>query len=931
MPIFTMIGTAIAGALFAGSSLAATLISGALAFGAKLALSYLNRPKKRNYSAVQGDTQFGGDVPVNALFGVGKVRGQRLFYAKYGSGNKYNAEVFALANGWCDGLEPYVYFYGEKRDLVARAKIGGEAAHYGVDGYDNLISIRFYDGRPGQLADAKLVADTAALGQTWKSTSRCTGLTYVVIEREYDGDKFGKGRPDFDFVLRGLREYDPRKDSTVAGGSGPQRLDDRSTYVFTKNPAVHRLNYQLGLRGLISGRTLIGEGKSLGQLDLGTYFVAMNVCDTVREGKPTYECGLWATAEDDHTEILKEFDDAMAGYGLNRRGLSGVIPGAPQIPVLEISADDIPIDRAQDVQRRKSAFDLFNHLSGQFTSIESQWAPESLKPIYVNADVAADGRPRQTTNDFLQVTDPDIAQYLLQIRYRQNRKGGSATVPVSRRVGLAVQEGEWVTFDGTDWLITGWQCDEQFRFTLTLAETSSDIYSDAGIEPGPIVIPSPPPINPSLLSTVQNFAVEVGMIAGSDGNEVPALRFTWTPPSDPTITAVRFEYFIGNDPAGQTIYLDQTAAAEAGVYVTSKDVQAGVYYTARATITTTPDRFKTWTPWFTTVAATPPYSIYLPGMVAGIIAATDEMLEPLRATDLRQMYDDTRANALAAMMQDGGQYSDVQRSLTRLQSVYDNVTADYQSLVEVKTGPDSTIVRRLDTFDATIPGLATVSALSATTARVTNLEGTTTAYGGRLDLIEVALPQKADGSALNSLSVTVTNQGNTLNSQGDAITGLQTTIAGKADASALNSLSTTVTNQGNTLSAQGTAITGVQADVGKFSAGGFFRTKAVATESGAQSTIGIYASASSGEGTTREAAILLSAIAGNKSMVGLVADLVYFTDNAGNKAYPFVFSGGVARLENIVVGTLKFDQLYSNNNKLVLRGSGSLADLSVFV
>lgn len=282
MAIFSLIGTIVAGALGLGAT-AATLIGGALAFGAKYLLNnYLNRKKKRSYSAVAGESQIGGAVPISTLYGIGKTSGHRLYYAKYGSGNKFNAEVFRLAHGWCDGLEPYIYMFGKKYDLVVRPIIGNETAHYGVAGFDNLISIRFYDGRPGQAYDAKLVADTAGLGQNWKATSRLTGISYVIVEREYKEDKFPTGRPDFSFVVRGLRCYDPRKDSTIAGGAGPQRLGDLSTYAFTKNPAVQRLNYQLGLRGRVSGRTLIGEGKSLGQLDLSSYIASMNVADTVR-------------------------------------------------------------------------------------------------------------------------------------------------------------------------------------------------------------------------------------------------------------------------------------------------------------------------------------------------------------------------------------------------------------------------------------------------------------------------------------------------------------------------------------------------------------------------------------------------------------------------------------------------------------------------
>ncbi|PLU30769.1 hypothetical protein BMJ27_23565, partial [Sinorhizobium medicae] len=97
------------------------------------------------------------------------------------------------------------------------------------------------------------------------------------------------------------------------------------------------------------------------------------------------------------------------------------------------------------------------------------------------------------------------------------------TVPVSRRFGLAVQEGEWITWRGKSWLISEWRADERLRITLVLSETSAEIYDDDGIEPGPIVVPPTPPINPSLLSTVQNFNVAVGMINGAQGYDTPAL------------------------------------------------------------------------------------------------------------------------------------------------------------------------------------------------------------------------------------------------------------------------------------------------------------------------------------------------------------------------------------------------------------------------
>lgn len=631
MAIFTAIGTAIATALFVDASatfitLAGAVIGTALAVGASALISnYLGRTKKRTYSANQGETQYGGDVPVGALFGTGLVKGQRVFYAKWGSGNKYNAEVFVLSNGWCDGLESTCFFFGEEQTLVSRTIIDNEVAHYGVDGFDDLISIRFYDGRPSQGVDTKLVTDTASLGSIWASTATLDGLCYVVVECEYDAGKFSSGRPSIEFILRGLREYDPRLDDTVSGGSGSHRIDDSSTWEHTLNPALHRLNFQVGLKGLLSGRTILGEGKTLGQLDLSTYFAAMNICDTDMDGHGVYECSLYVSAEDDHTEVLREFDDAMAGYGLNRRGLSGVIAGAPQTSVLTLTDEDIDAERDLEVQYRRSAFDLFNYISGQFTSPDSQYQAESLAPVTVSADVSSDGRIRQTANDFLQVTNADIAQRLLTIRYRQNRYGGSATVPVSRRVGLKVLEGEWITWESLTWLVTKVSYDEEFRFSLELAQTSADVYDEEGIDAGPVIVAPSAPINPSLLSNVAGFAVAVGYLSGADGQQVPSLVFTWTPPADPSITQVIITYRINGTTAEIVTACDAPESGRHEVH----GVASGKQWDAKCTIRCVPDRLKTETSWITTTEVTPDWQLILADFAADFQGA----LESLR-TDL---------------------------------------------------------------------------------------------------------------------------------------------------------------------------------------------------------------------------------------------------------------------------------------------------------
>lgn len=622
MAFLTAIGTAVAGVLFtAGTTaftIAASLVTGALSFGLNLALTYLNRPKARTYSAVQGEQQFGADSYVSTVYGIAAVAGHRVEYFKYGPGNKYNSHVIILATGWCDGLEPEIIFYGEKHNLIAQPVTGNEVESWLVEGFSNKIKIRFYDGRPGQLADSQLIAATSnvpvaganddeSLSNPWAVTDTVDNHAYVVVDEEYEAQYFEKGRLEYLFVLRGLREYDPRFDDTYPGGSGSQRLADPSTWVHTENPAIHRLNYRLGVRGLISGRALIGMGESLGQIHVASHIAAANVCDTPRVvggvSKKTYACSLFVSAADDHSQVLKEFEDAMAGYLVNFSGLSGVVPGAPQIPVLDIGVDDIRADAPKSLRWRKSSYDQYNHFSGNYTSKELLWGSAPLAVVSVNADIAADRSLRSTENDFLQVTDPDIGQYLLHIRYRQNRLGAKATLPVSARVGFRVNVGDWVTYLGREWMVVNHSISKALRVTLKLSEVSADVYSEAGIDAGPILPVYVPVRNPSLASTVYNFSVTAGEIAGEVGSSQPALFFAWNSPNDPSMTGLRVEYW--DSLAPELVLQHLFADVEAGAGVVTAGIEGGRTYVARALPVTFPDRFRAYTDNQATQSQTP--------------------------------------------------------------------------------------------------------------------------------------------------------------------------------------------------------------------------------------------------------------------------------------------------------------------------------------
>lgn len=597
MAIFTLAGSAIATAVGLGAT-AASFISAGLAVGANLALSYFTRQKQtpvtaQARTAIAQQVQFGADVARFTVYGTSAVKGHLHFYGKWGEGNAYNGFVYKLADGWCDGLDPVVFFYGERHVLVGAPTIGGETERWLVSGYDDLIEFRVYDGRPGQAADAKLVADTASGDRRWLSTSRMTNQAYVVVQTRYDKDRFSRGRPEFTWLLRGLRAYDWRKDGSVAGGVGPHRLGDPTTWEHTNNAAILRAAFQMGLQGAASGRTLIGQGKSFAQLHLPSYTIAANVGDTDRtkNGRTfkTYQIGMIVSSDMAHTEVLSDFDDAMAGYAFNAGGLSGVIVGAPQIPAFTITAKDIRVDGRKTMRWRRETDDLFNHLTGTFLSPESHWASEPLKPVTVAADVAADKRKRSQPYDFTQVFDPDVAQYLLNMRYRQGRYGGQATLPVMPRLYRTAEAGDWCLWAGKTWIVMG-KDSQSGGPALTLAETAADVYDEAGIAVGPIISAPTVPAQ-ALAPVVANLAVTADVVAGEQ--DIPALRVTWTPSDDPRIDAVLVEHRIQGQTDAQRVRDDSPSD---GVHLIT-GLAGGADYEVRAAYVTDPPLTTVFTPW----------------------------------------------------------------------------------------------------------------------------------------------------------------------------------------------------------------------------------------------------------------------------------------------------------------------------------------------
>lgn len=130
----------------------------------------------------------------------------------------------------------------------------------------SCLSVRKFLGVPAGETDADLEADSEG---EWKATDLGREMARCKFVYRWNSDIYPNGPPNPTAIIRGVRAYDPRKDSTN-GGSGAHRLADASTWEWTRNPALLWAWYM----------TWSGGGRRpASRLDWPSVITAANVCD----------------------------------------------------------------------------------------------------------------------------------------------------------------------------------------------------------------------------------------------------------------------------------------------------------------------------------------------------------------------------------------------------------------------------------------------------------------------------------------------------------------------------------------------------------------------------------------------------------------------------------------------------------------------------
>lgn len=441
-------------------------------------------------------------APRKAVFGTTAMPLDLRYHEASGTDQEYIEYVIAVASHEVKDITEI--WFEEKK---AWDSTSGVTATY--SGYLSNVTIR----KVGTSANTVSVAG----GTIWGSDDRLTGCAYVYFKIKRTGaDKKSQsplvnGIPSR-ITIRGdgALLYDPRKDSTVTGGSGTHRADDQTTWGSytaaddTDNPALQLLWWLLGWK--INGKLSIGCGVPPERIDLPSFIAAANICDEniALAGGGTqkrYQTSGTASDADDRMDIISTFLTCMNGSLRDENGKLAltVIKNDLSSYVLDLNDDDI-LGEFEWKQTRG--------LDQTYNVVRGRYVDPSDNALYQMVDypevaiTSLDGIERVMALDLPYVEDGKRAQRIAKQALQRNQYGGTfRAVFKAKAYGANVGEVVRLSFETLGWTnklfrVISKEVGFDGTCPMELIEENAAIYAWDAEESPPVSPPAPTVYNP---------------------------------------------------------------------------------------------------------------------------------------------------------------------------------------------------------------------------------------------------------------------------------------------------------------------------------------------------------------------------------------------------------------------------------------------------
>lgn len=611
------------GAFFTSGTIVAQVVGRILVSVAASALMQALAPKPRPPGIRTEVTQNGGTNPCAFVLMTYATAGQRvcppMSHGSVGkTPNAYLTEVIEL--GDIPGQELLRVMVNDEYVTL------GPTPHpdYGFPVQGDLAGfcwVKYYDGTQ-TAADPMLLAKYGTYPERpWTSEMIGRGICYAIVTCRFSRKRWN-AMPRFRFEMAGIPLYDPRKDTTV-GGSGTQRWNDTATWQPSTNPVVGIYNI---LRGIaLQDGSVWGGGFPAADLPLSNWFAAMNECDVLVDNgaggtERQYRAGFEVNVDDEPADIIAELLKACSGQMTEVAGTWKIRVGAPGLPVLTISDDDVVITSARDLTPFPGFTASYNGVHATYPEPGMLWEPKEAPPLY-NATWEAEDQGQRLIADLGMPAVPYGAQVrrLMDSYIREERRfrRHGQTLPPDAVILEPLDSLAWTSsangYSGKVFEIAE-VADDLYTCLQTVALRERDPADYVSTAPAAPEFPSPVVVLPAP-QDVPNFAVTgVSITDATSAPRRPALKLTWEPDLD-DVRGILWEVRL--QATGTQVASGSTQNVAAGELLVSEGILASTTYEVRAQPVA--DRPVAWTAWV--LATTPATLITSADVAEGAVTA----------------------------------------------------------------------------------------------------------------------------------------------------------------------------------------------------------------------------------------------------------------------------------------------------------------------
>lgn len=755
----------------------------------------------RENSGVQVQLRGGGAVPLTVPFGQTATGGNLEYAGVWGAVNKtpnaYLHMVISLGDVPIEELTG-VIVNGERRTLGSTAATdgGGRVIGYPVSGYSkngaDYMWIHFYDGTQTTV-DPLMFNRFGGNARPWTSNHIGRGIPYAVVVMRFDDTLFAGAVPAIIFEIKGAKFYDISKDSTM-GGSGSHRWNNQATWEYSENAAVVAYNVT---RGIYYGSQWIYGGQNMPAALLPAASWIAGIAEANRlislsggGSERQYRCGGTMSVDVQPLETIRDLMVASNGRFTELGGRFKTLIGAPGAAAATITDENIIITESQSLDPFKSMEETFNGIHATYPERDQNWEMNDAPPRYYPDFEAVDDNRRLVADAVF-----NFVPFKMQVQRLMH-----AMIQDSRRMiihqfnlpswAYALEPNDvisWTSahngYSAKKFLvvgITGAPTYNQLVHLMEIDPTDYDWDTDMELDAplgyvGPIQIP---------VQEVTGIQVFPATMADSNGiDRRPTIEVRMDGDLDDVISVmirVRLAssgilIFDATLPYG-----DPDLNADPKSIILNGEFLPDEEYEVSVKLVPITSRFTEWTGWLSVTTPDVRFTLGLdtyPIDVGDLIADLKDWQDWIGGS-IRDAQDQITAidAQLASIALQA--YSNIQVVREELSSVYEDAVATFTSQITAATGPDSAIVQRMDTYDVSLDGKASVSALQTIGLVTTNSGGQITGIGTAVTSISAQLPSKANITALQSIGVVATDSGGNISGLGTAITGIEAQIDG---------------------------------------------------------------------------------------------------------------------------------------------------------